>query len=810
MKTITNVMEMVQTAGVTTVEEITAVLANTRTITINDIKETMVELGVTVPTGRPKKAELASILAEVIVSNNSAAGETLVAEQNQTEEVSEMDTVESTLKDITIRNNMKALDKYKEREAAKATTPVNVVSHKYENPAVAEMIAKVNAAKDLYLTNVGEYAVTVEEVEFYRTEEELIAEGYSKAEIRRLAKARKLVREINLSNGNKMRFVGETIVRLPEGYAQIKVWNKHKLNSKGRLGAPDFVDFAGYDLDTVKGAYNMFKGLAVGSGLLALSIYEFEDVDGTVTPLQVSLPTEKGKDGQRYPIFQTADIRYAKTKDAEVADMPLYLSDNNEQFNAQVTAFIQFYVNEFVQAEPKNHHGFEKRHCTNMVRFQTRDGVMDDEHMASKKSRVILEQPDVMQLAQVGAEQPNTYCTVKDEWLDLEARLMINEIDKQDREGVEGYDEDGEYRFQRHDEVKVAGKLVKRNTVIDSAIESKCASCPFYCGNSPKTESQVVKEKVAGASYVPAFYRERPKAKAQAVQTLATINGVDVWVTKYPYELLETAEDIKAIRVKSGGLTVYGSENVISMVDPEYKVPVEEFDARHAEVMKQINRIYYAAFNFDKLTEAQHEAIANMEKPDGMTEEENKRWDGAVEWYIKAIGWAAERAAARNIEPFYQSFFAGVTTKKAILFNPVFKDKGAMKVVLNRPVFGMKEIHVEEVMADTLYRAETGQLGWGLGYDDLTPTDFVRYLDESAIEFVYDVILDDAEYAIVGGTDKDKELCAGALQVMLQREIQNTWMYGVRRDEKPLDALLELKVSPTVKAYIADVLGLFK
>lgn len=847
MKTITNAMKMVQITGVTTVEKITDLLANTRSITINDIKESIVELGAVVPAGRPKKAELAQVLAEVIRAGfeddkkpckscgamdevnmheecdlcacehsteyTSATGETLVAEQNKSEEAVTMTTVENVLKEINNENNMKALDKYMEREAKKPTAHVNVpVSAGYENPAIGEMIAKVNAAKDLYLANIGEYGVIVEEIEFYPTEAQLVEDGLSKSEIRRIKDSKKVVREYKLANGNIMRFVGETTVRLPEGFAQIKVWDKNAINKKGTRGASVFVDFVGVDLNTTTRPYNMFKTkLAAGSGLVALSIFEFEDENGAVSPLQSGLPTEKGRDGNRYPIFQTADIRYAKTKDAVEADEPMYHRDNNAQFDAQLSAFIQFYVSEFVQANADNHPGFEKRHCTNMIQFQTRDGIMDDEHMASKKSRVILEQPDVMQLAQVGAMQPSRYCSVNDSWLDEEVVLMINEVDKQDREGVEGYDEDGEYRFQRHDEIKIAGNLVKRNTVIDSAVESKCSACPFYCGNTPKTEAQIAKEKdESDGKWVSPYYREAAKAKAQAVQTLVTMNGVDVWVTQYPYEMLDVADDIKAIRIKSGALTVYGSPNVIEMIDPEYKVPVEEFDARRAEVAKLINQIYYASRYYDKLTEAQHEIILNMEMPEDVTEAEEKRWNKAVAQYVMSIGWATERAAARNIEPFYQSFFAGVTTKKAVFFTPNFESKGAMKVVLNRPVFGMKEIHVEEVMADTLYRAETGQLGWGLGYDDLTPTDFVRYLDESAIEFVYDVILDDVEYAIVGGTAKDKELVAGALQVMLQREINNTWMYGVRRDEKPLDALLELKVSPTVKAYIAEVLGLFK
>jgi hypothetical protein len=812
MKTTVNAIEMVKAAGVTAVGEIRLFLMETRAITIDVMKAALVENGYGVPTGRPKKIEVADLLARAVVDMAmdeeiaeelmaeeiettipSAAGETPVAEENNNKEESAM-TVKKTLQEITNEKNMKALENSPMLRKL-GTSMMDVKGHAaYENPAIGEMLAKVHAAKDRYLENIGELAVTIEDIEFYPTEQELVEEGFTRHQIRKMIKDRKVVRELPkpLASGSIMRFIGEVTVRMPEGYAQIKKWNPNKPNSKGKLGAPEWIDFVGYDLNLVKRPFNMRRPLAEGTGLVVLSIFEFEDVDGVVSLPQVSLPTEKGSDGTRYPIFQTADVRYAKSKDAEEADMPLYLQDNNESFNAQVTAFLQMFTNEFMQADPKNHHGFKKTSCVNMVRFQTRDGVMDDEHMASKKSRVILEQPDVMQLAQVGSEQPNTYCTVLDKFLDLEAVEILNEAEKMERAGAEGRDEDGEVRFQRHDEIMVAGKLMKRNTVRESIIEKNCAACPFYCGNSPKAESQVSKEKAenkekGGNGFVSAFYRERPKAKAQAVQTLVKENGKSKWVTKFPYELLGKVEDIMAIRVKGAGMTVYGSDAVMELIDPEYVVPVEEFDARHATVMKQINQIFYAAFNLDKLSESQAELVFELadNKPEGLTDNESERWDNAVHWLTQSLGWAQEREAAKNIAPFTTKFFAGVRE-------------------------GAVELHIEDIMGDTLYRAETNQLGWGLGYDDLFAAEFVRYLDEVAIDYVYEVIMNGTEYAVVGGTDKDKELASGALQEMLQRELNWTWVRGVRRDADQAAALAELKVSDEVKGYIAQVIGLNK
>ena len=150
---------------------------------------------------------------------------------------------------------------------------------------------------------------------------------------------------------------------------------------------------------------------------------------------------------------------------------------------------------------------------------------------------------------------------------------------------------------------------------------------------------------------------------------------------------------------------------------------------------------------------------------------------------------------------------------------------GGKTPFINRPA-NMVKLNITDVMGDTLFRAESGTLGWGLGYEDLNTTEFVRYLDESVIDYVYEVIMDGTEFCIVaepmdGDTEadaesarkkaeRDMELAAGALQEMLQREINYTFVRGVRRDANPLEALLNLKVCDEVKGYIAEVAGLLK
>ena len=780
-------IEMVINAGLTTAEDIFQfVMDKGNKVTVPMIEEALLDMVVAFKKKDAKETK-ASFFARALEMDMDeyvpevvapAVDESPAADIKSEEEViMEELNLASIVKAGGITEEQKAANRRMlERSGGENFNPTARNVKMTEEPdALHQMLAKVNAAKDQYVRNVGEHAIIVESITFYPERKEATRE-----EVRN----RHYIRENKLKNGSIMRFVGEVTVRLPEGYAQIKIWNKDKINSKGKKGAPEFVDFVGVDVNLAKQRYNMRKGFAKGTGLVTLSIYEFVSADGTVSDVQVSLPTEKGKDGTRYPIFQTSDVRYIRTKDAAYVDEPLYVRDNNEHFNAQVTAMVQLFINEFRQAHPDNHNGYDKTNCVHMVRFGVKDGVSDDLNTESKKNRVILEQPDVMQLASVGSEQPNTYCMVKDEWLDLDAKRILNEAERMER-GVQALDaKDDELRYQRHDEIVVAGKLVKRNTVVKSYIEKTCAACPFYCGNSPKSEAQVAKEKAeAPGMYVNPFYRERPKANAQAVQTLVVKGDHAEWVTKYPYEALEEGLDIIGVRVKGAGMTVYASDDVLEVMDPEYVVPVEEFDARHANVMKLVNQIFHAAFNLDTLTEEHAEYIFNLEKPEDITESESKRWDMAIQFLAQSLVWAEEREAARNIKPFARKFFQG-------------RVKGAV------------ELPVDEVMGDTMYRAKTGQLGWGLGYEDLNPTEFVRYLDEVAMDKVYEVIKHGTAFSIVQGeqgTKKDVELAAGALQEMLQRELGFVFIKGVRRDADPEKALATLGICKEVKDYIHDV-----
>lgn len=787
-------------AGTTTVtttvgEFVAFTMDKVNKITVPFIETQLVSLGASFNKKDVKEVK-AKLWFEALEAQASAIGETLVAETKTEEEVKmniKQIEVRKSLHEITKEKNMKAL---LASPISKKENITFMMGNRagYENFALVDMLAKVESAKDRYLAKVGENAVILEDVIYYDA---------------------KKIRQYPFKNGNGViRFVGEVILRIPAGYMQIKQWNKDKPNSKGKLGAPEFVPFEDVDANLSSRRFDMRKPLADGSGLLSLSISEMILTDGTVLPLSVMLPEEKAKDGTKFEIFRTSDSRYSKTSKAKYSDEPLFLRDNNDQFNAQVSAMVQVHATEFVQALAENRHGHNDVNCTNMVKFKTKDGVMDDVDTESKKTRVILEQPDVMQLAQVGSEQPNSYCMVRNIWLDAEAVETLNIAEQHEKATYQ--DEDGNFLYQRHDEIMIAGKAVKRNTVRETAIRKNCSTCAFYCGNAPKSESQVSKEKVmaneSGSNgYVSAFFRGKPKAERQAVQTLITKGGKESWELGFPGDFLGQVDDIKGIRVKSAGLSVYASSNIIQSMDPEFVAPVEEFDARHAEVMKLINQIFYAAFNYENLSAEQIDIISEIveNKPEGITPYEEEKWNKAIFWFGEAIGWELEAQARRQQELFPTHFFPGVVTSKKMVFEGTVKGK---RPFLRIPVSAgsMTEIHVEDIMGDTLYRAEQGSLGWGLGYEDLSADEFVRYLDESAIDYVYDVILDGKEFCIVGGSDKDKELASGALQTMLQQELNWTFVKGVRRDVAPLEALLKLKVTDDVKYYIANIVGLNK
>lgn len=767
------------------------------------------------------KAQLWFEALEVSAEEDSAAGETPVAETKQEESVNMEEKI------AQIRATRQAIN------ASQGQARINIETSREieamrgghgQNPALLEMLAKVTAAKDRYFARVGEHRIVLEGIEFYPAADEAT---YAEK------KAKKVVRVHKLASGTDMHILGEVVVQLPSDFAQIKRWDKNAVNSKGKLGAPVFIDFDGYDVNLTQGPYNMRQGLADGDNRLALNIMEFISADGTSEGLQVSLPREKGKDGRYWPIFKTNDIRMVKTSNAETLDQPLYTEDNNEQFNAQLTALVRLYAGEHTVSNPLNNHAFNKTWCVNMVRFSTKDGVTDDLEAASRKSRYILEQPDTMQSNTVGPEQPQRYCTVTHDWIDMEAVDILNAADKQER--TYGIDpKTDELRFQGAKEIIWNGQLVEKNTVRDEITAKHCATCPFFCGNTPRDEKKVAAEKVAlreqGASdYVNSFYRERAQAGSQAIEVLVgDEEKAHNWVLATPGEL--DGGVIHDIRVKSAAMSIYAAPEVLENMMLEYVPPVEAFDAVTADFNKKVDWIFAAAFRPMELTEAQLSKVASLTQPEGISEYQVRRWNTAMEWYEKSKQWAVEREAQANTLPYYQHFFTGVVATRRVYFEHFeIADKTPF---ITRPA-KMVELHIDDVMAEKLEKASHSEFN-SMGdlmdtdgddsgeynarrndyihavYDDLTNAEFVRHLDDNARNYVDDVIENNTYYTIVGGSERDKALAAGAMQELLQNEMQWTWLKGIRRDENPLVALLEAQISEEAKAYIVEVLGLLK
>jgi hypothetical protein len=703
-------------------------------------------------------------------------------------------------------------------------------AHKDET-ALKDMLAEVNAQKDSYMDNLKRYEVVVDEVYFY-------AEDYKSATAEQ-RKNKEIVKEIKLKTGNIMRVVGDVTVIIPKGFMLVKQWNKNKVNSKGELGAPDMVPFEGMDMNVAKKGFNMFIKPADGTGKLVLSIVEFVDAKtDEVSPLSVFLPTEKDeKTGEKYPCFHTADARFIKTKNADYVDQAMHLSDNNMNFNAMISAYVQMVAGEFMVANPENNHSSQKL-CGNLIRFMQKDGVSDDLHTESKKTRYVQQQIDTTRLSRVGANQPSNWCPIHSFWVDGEVVEIFNEAEQFDRD-TELMDENGNMRKPRFDEIMYGGRWMKKETIRESIVNKVCGACANYCGNYQKSQSQMnrdrdeafdklvkrkgkkaaMKAKEDGKIFVSPFVRETAKAKAQAFQTLTLVEGKEEWVSQFPYQVVAKGGDVLDMRVVGSGMMVYGSDDV--EFDAEYEVPVEEKDERHAEVMKLINHIWYASRNYSKLDAEQVKMVANIvaNKPE-LTADEDRKWENAVHWFKEAIKRDFEAQARKEIVPFRIVFHIGpkkVKVRRATNITVNGRDAYAVRMV------DAPELHVEDIMGEAMERAAEGTLMWGLGYADLRPEEFTRYLDEVATTYVWNAILHGQEYAITGGTDKDKELAAGALQSLLQRELtgnfvafvngdyrDNSFATGIRRSENPQAELDGFKLAPEIKKYLAEVCGLSK
>jgi hypothetical protein len=813
--TTATVIEMVIASGVNTAAEIEAFVTGLgRNVTIGMLDEALTELTVA-HTTRQTKAVKINLFARALemdmdeLVEDSATGETLVAETKQEEEVQTM-----TEQEMINYRNKKALENsnHLSKGDVRMNTKTRIAGLSNE---VQAMIDSANASKDEYFRSIGDFGVRVENIWFYAEKEEATRE-----EIRN----RKIVRRSAGVNANgtawEQTIIGEVTVRIPKDYMQIKFFNRKLPNpNTGRMGMVEWLDMNGYDAEGNRVAYdadftkprNNSRKPAEGKGFLVLPIKLGKD-----NKPKVNLPMDADKNGGApWPVFKTADVRYINSKNATRKDESMFVADNNAWFNAQVTAYIQVFTGEFAQQDYRNIHAINKlcTTCAHSVRLFQRDEVNGDLD-TSRKSRAVLNPLSILELAQVGGNLPSVVCGLSQKFVDVEATLELNEAEQFEK--TDYRDADGRIRYVGHNQVLIKGEAINKFDFRAQGTKGIAEDCGHYHGNTPKSEGKVAAERTTlreqgKSDYVSPFYKELPQVERQFIQTLTVVEGKKIWVPKFPGEV----EKPLAVRVKSAGLTVYGAPHVFKYADKGFIAPMVEEDTRHNEVMAQINQIFFAAFNMWKLTEEQAEAVFELadNKPEGMTAHEDAKWDVAVYWLAQAIVRAQEREEARKFPAIAPFFFSTKDVKLA-----VEQEDGS---VVEAPAH-LEEIDVEWVMGETMSRED--EIGYGLGYKDLMATEFTRYLNDRAMDYVYRVIENGERFVIVAGEEgdaKDVELATGALQQMLQIELTNNYYVfadGSRRDASlvsnikkeadPKEALEVLNACEEVKAYIAELLGL--
>jgi hypothetical protein len=768
-----NAIEMVKAAGLTDAGEIRLFAMENRAITVPVLESALDELMVAYKKKATKlvKADLFAraiemdlgtedfmeemesmrgpvseevnvdgVIGTLATTEEPATSETLVAEENNTEEeVTMTNTVPAQPKEV-LERNAKALEK--SPILKKSANTIHVSDHGYVNPAIKAMEDYLLTAAHKYNRALGEYAVIVEGIEWFGPRD----------------------------RRNRYGRIGAVTIRMPRGYASISQWEKEEGAEKGKFVWYDFADF---DYDQT--ARNQrFLPLVEGSGRLTLAIKE----DGFENGLFIRMPKSAGKEeGTFFDIIKTSDIRWGAPH-----------SDNNRNLEAALSAFVRVFTSEFVKGNPKNRHDLSPSclTCRYAQILSTKDGVNDD--LEHDKSNRVLQQNDIPTLVAWGERTPVVYCPVFNQMKDFDMILDANKADAQELEMV--WDSElGQERYLRKGELYIDGRIIKSEDLRYEATKEAAEECDHYHGNVHKGEKRAAADRIAtGNPYLSAYWTDRAEVNRQVVQTL--INGS--WVNHFPGQV----EEPEAFRVVGlGGVSIYGTADVMAAANGEFVPGREEFDAVRADLMNKVNQIFYAAFNFGKLSGAQADMVFTMaaNKPEIEDKLISRKWDSAMNYLAQTVTRITEGEKIKARPTFAVRFIEGA------------KPAGAEGV----------EINTSLLLDETQWRDEKGLLqtdfaGNSLGYKDLVvnPKEAVKFLDEVAAEdLVWDVLLDDTTYYVKSKSPKDKAIVVGALQEVLQRRVDN-FLYDVRREENPGHALANFKVSETVKEYISAVLGL--
>jgi hypothetical protein len=396
--------------------------------------------------------------------------------------------------------------------------------------------------------------------------------------------------------------IGSITLQLPEGYADVSYYD----NSIKKFVWYDFCDFS---LNQFKSVFNP----PAGSGELTLAIKE------KWGQLAVTMPKSPNKNNPKKPYdkLRTRDIRFGKPH-----------TDNNGNFEAAVSAYLQFYAGEFLQANPRNRHGIDQ-HCGSckynmyIPGFDGTDEQKDGYYNTLNTS-------DTIEMVQWGQEIPRRYCMINRELVDLEIVKEVNELAA--FEETTYYNEEGQLRYLKPNEILVAGRAVNKYVALKEGTADRCADCPFYHNNAPKTDAQVAKEKAEGADYVSKYWSEGARSERMAIQTLVTKGGHPQWETVFPGEV-DNAQDFRVFGI--GGVVIYGSDEILDaafeggVMNQVPQMEGENHDETYAAKVVEI--IQLSCNRFYEMTEEKLANILDMidNKPAELGRME-KRWNGAV------------------------------------------------------------------------------------------------------------------------------------------------------------------------------------
>lgn len=747
--------EMVEMVANTTVkEEVVITAENVETLGYNAMRKLAKEMGLKL--GRVGKDDLlvalkkalAPAIEEPAVDETSAAGtqEEVEVQTTKIEEEVQMTNVETNVE-------VKEVEVVEVKKAKRVLSELNFdqrVTHGYEDPQHKLVTEYVYGAAQRFMETVGEYGVRVVGIEWFG----------------------------QYDRRNNYGRVGMVTVVVPRGFMVVSQWN-------GVAKKFEWLEAADVNFDhSVQGRKAArFNPLPAGSGVFSFFIKE--DKDGKAV---VRMPKSENN-GVFYDVIKTADIRWGRPH-----------SDNNANFEAAISAFVQVHASEFVVENPKNRHGFSEScmNCRHLVYLGIKDGVNDD--MEEEGSTRVLQQPDIPTLAGWGSRLPQAYCPIVAKYVDMDIIKEANAAEGKDRGGMVYDTETGTERFLYAGEIEIRGEAVKLSEIREVGTKETAANCVNYHKNQFKGEHRIGLEKVeqkeatgSDKAFVSAYWTDRAEVGRQVIEVLEVERNEkkevikENWVKAFPGEV----KDPEAFRVKGlGGVTIYGSEEVMTASNGEFIPAEQEFDATRASNMAKVNQIFYAAFNLNKLDKEQAEAVFALaqNKPEDLDRRTEAAWDSAVKWLFEML------QRALNPQEEVAAF--------DIFFKEGAKPAGAKGV----------ELRADDFLEETRYREANDMLGYGLGYKDLAvnPKEFVKYLDESfAIDKVYEVLTEGTVFYIKSRSAKDKVLVAGAAQELLQREV-NRYMGAVRRDANPTVALENVGLHSTVKAYIANAIGLNK